>query len=359
MEETRYFIFNSARTFKDCRFYNVRLHEGRAVLDEAARGLFITPVLDSLKHGNVWRRVLAQIDLPEGTRVAWRIFSTDLDHEARGIGDLQHGELSAELLKRLKRFESFRLENTADFLLPGVCGRYIVLAAELFRPEDSPPVILHSLRLYSAWESFLQYLPEYFREEDSFLDRYLRLFSAPYLDLEQSIDALSGTFDPCVASPDTLRWLAGVIGIPYIGLWETERLRKLLISGTYRHKGRLSALPELIEHFTGFSPYVIENFRMLTGEYENDRLYQGCDLNIYLPPEASGANLNLNALCLILDSFLPGGVTYRLLILDMYPVVPDHAYLGINLRLGRYPGAELGVNSRLNFVILGGAPHGE
>ena len=41
------------------------------------------------------------------------------------------------------------------------------------------------------------------------------------------------SFDPGVAPPGMLRWLADVMGIPNIELWETESLRELLSRRTY------------------------------------------------------------------------------------------------------------------------------
>lgn len=361
MEQTRYFIFNHARAFWQCRLFGFTHRGDHVVLEDETEGVLITPVMDCLEHGNTWRRVLAHMRLPEGTQATWRFYATDLEREQQELQTLLRGETAdaGVLFKHLGRFEVCQQDNAADFLLHGVCGRYVVASVEASRPKHAPSVVLHTLQIYASWESFLPYLPECFRDENSFFDRLLRLFSAPYLELEQRIDTFSGTLDPRVAAPDTLRWLAEVMDIPHIDLWDTDNLRKLLVSGTYRKKGRLSALPELVMHYTGYRPFVVENFRALTGEWENDRLYEDVDINMYLPPEASGADLYLDALYLILDSFLPCGVTYRLLILDMYPMIPDRAYLGVNTRLGRYPDAELGVNSRLNYVILGDTSYGE
>lgn len=354
MPETRYLIFNHEAAFGKFILDGFALRDGCLVL-ESGSGAFITPVLDCNERGNQWKRLVAEAGFPEGAYIRWRFFTVDRVYECESLTQLLQSEAYSpnEKLNLLRRFEVFSTDNTFDFLLAGVRGRYAVVAAELLKPEASHPAVIRSIQIFSAWESFLPYLPEIFRDEGGFLDRFLRLLSVPYLDMEKSIDTLSESFDPRVAPPDTLRWLADIMGIPHVGLWGTENLRKLLMDGTYRRKGRLSALPDFIEHFTGFRPYVTENFRMTTGWVENNRLYLGSDLDLFLPPEALKADLNIDALHLIIQSFLPGGVTYRIQTLDDCPVISGHAYLGVNTRLGSYPEGSLGVNSRLNFAILG------
>lgn len=354
MPETRYFIFNHDAVFNKFLLDGFAIKNGRLVL-ESVNGVFVTPVLDCREHSNLWKRLSAEANLPAGTHIKWRFFATDKPYESLNLTEILESKSHppVEKLQLMRRFEVFSTDNTLDFIPAGVKGRYAAVAAEVVRPQGSPPAIISSIQIFSAWESFLPYLPEIFRDEGGFLDCFLRLLSVPYLEMESTLDTLSETFDPHVAHADTLRWLAGIIGIPHVGLWGTENLRKLLTTGTYRRKGRMSALPDFIEYFTGFRPYVTENFRMMTGCDENDRLYYGSELDLLLPPEASKTDLNMDALHLIIQSFLPGGITYRIQTLDIYPVISGHTYLGINTRLGAYPESSLGVSSRLNFAILG------
>lgn len=354
MPETRYLIFNHDAAFSKFILDGFDLRDGRLVL-ESGSGILITPVLDCKEHGNLWKRLLAVAELPAGAQIHWHFITADKPYEYQSLTELLQSEEypPVETLKQLRRFEAFSADNTLDFLLAGVKGRYAVVAAELLKPQNSLPAVISAIQIFSVWESFLPYLPEIFRNEGGFLDYFLRLLSVPYLEMEKRLDTLSELFDPRVAPADMLRWLAGIMGIPHVGLWEAENLRKLLTTGTYRRKGRMSALPDFIEQFTGFRPYITENFRMITGSAENDRLYYGSELDLLLPPEAQKTDLNIEALHLIIQSFLPGGVTYRVQILDIYPVISGHAYLGVNTHLGAYPEGVLGVNSRLNFAILG------
>jgi phage tail-like protein len=320
--------------------FGFSIRDGCAVLEEEPVGMLITPLMDCLEHGNVWLRLLADVECPEGASVTWLFYAAEHPDE-----------------NLTGRVASFRQNGAFDFLLRGVEGRYCMGVAAVRKPEGSPPVVIRSIQVFSAWESFLQYLPEIFRIEHGFLDRFLRLFSTPYLELEQKIDRLAYDLDPRVAPHQTLHWLASVIGIPHSRLWEEGRLRKLLTKGLYRQKGRFSAIAELVELFTGYCPYVVENFRMLTGEEENDCQYKGGDISIFLPPEA--ADTEPDTLHLILIGFLPSGVTYRLRMMNAYLTLSNDAYIGINTSLGQYAEADLGVNSRLNFTVLGDSHNGK
>lgn len=354
MPETRYLIFNHEAAFSKFVLDGF-VPRGDSLVLESGSGVFITPVLDSKEQGCLWKRLLAEIELPADSYIKWRFYRVDKAYESQSLREIlqSNAHTMKEKLDLLRRFEVFSAENTSDFLLTEVKGRYVVAAAGVLKHEGSPPAVIRSVQIFSAWESFLPCLPEIFRDEGGFLDRFLRLLSVSYLDMEKSIDSLPESFDPRVASPDMLRRLAGIMGIPHIGLWGTENLRGLLTAGTYRRKGRMSALPEFIEHFTGFRAYVTENFRMMTGHHENDRLYLGSELDLFLPSEALQADLNMDALHLIVQSFLPCGVTYRIQALDTCPVISGHTYLGVNTRLGTYSESVLGVTCRLNFATLG------
>ncbi len=331
MPETRYFIFNHEAALAGC-FLEHAAWRGGAVRSSGSNARIITPALDSGEQGNRWRRVVADFDCPAGSGISFRVFSAD--------------RKPVDILV-------FEADNAADFLLPGVRGRY--LTVEIILTGD---VALRSLQIFAAWESFTDYLPEIYREPDSFTERFLALFAAQYLDMERRIDTLAGTFDPAVAPEDTLRWLAGLVGIPHLALWSAPGLRRLLAGGLWRRRGQFSAFAGWVECFTGYQPYVAEHFRFLTGREENDRLYRGEDVTVFLPPEAGGAALNLDALTLIIADFLPEGLSCRVRVLDACPVVSGYAYLGINTRVGEYDATAVG-RARIGFSIVGGNRHEE
>jgi len=305
MNQTRYFIFNNA--------------------DESA---FIeTPVYDSGLRGNMWQRVLADAIIPNGGSIIWTLYASDDPNDLK---------------------EVFSINNLTDFIAQNVKGRYLRLRAQM-----SESVRLRLILIYCGWESFLDYLPEIYREYDGFLDRFLKLFSASYLDVEKQIEKLPETFDPRYATDFTLRKLAQIVGVSHVNLWCEDGLRKLLVSGIYSQRGRFSVFRDYIEFFTGFRPNIVENFRAITGNHMSDRLYEGFDITVFLPPEAAKAKLDINSINVVIADFLPSGMTFKVVILDVQPVVSDYAFIGINSRIGAYEQTTIG-SSRIGFSIVGG-----
>ena len=333
MGETRYFIFNHELAFADCRLNGLVWDSGAIKQSSEAPGLLITPSFDSGSLGNVWQRILADVNLPEKASITWCVYVSDLS-------------LAVDEIENLK--PAYTAENTLDFIPQNTRGRYLILTAELRGGAE-----LRSTAIYPAWESFLDYLPELYHDYDGFSDRFLRIFGAQYLDLEQRIDALAGTFDPAVAPEDTLRWLAELVGIPHINLWKTEGLRKLLVSGTYRRRGQFSVFADYVGYFIGCQPYAVEHFRLKTDKPEYQRLYDKGDITVFLPPEAAEQAINTDAVNLIIQDFLPEGLSCRIILLDNYPVVSGYAYLGVNTQVGKYSNIQVG-QSRIGFSIVGG-----
>ena len=355
-KEDRYFIFNHENAFTAGFLSGVIWQDGGLKLNEnESRGVFITPVLDSMARDNAWQRVLLNTVRPDDARITYRFFVVNQPYEAQAVEAMLHdpnGDADIKL-RQLERFESFIAENTEDFLLQNVKGRYLFAAVELYKQGEVSPVVLQMM-IYAAQESFLSYLPEIFQDEGGFLDRYLRLFSVQFLDLEKKISRLPASFDPGVAPSGLLRWLAEVMGIPHIELWETENLRMLLSERTYARKGTLSGLRELIKIYTGFLPHITENFRMYTGIGDIDRLYAGCRLLILMPPGSMNGSRLVDVLHLLIQSFIPLEISYKLILLEDKAQLSGYTYLDVNACLSDYNPAVLEADARVGYAVLGG-----
>jgi phage tail-like protein len=212
---------------------------------------------------------------------------------------------------------------------------------------------LRSLRLYYAWEGVLDYLPAIYQEEGSFLDRFTRLLFAQYLDIEHNIERASFSFDPRVASPEHIRWLAMVVGTPHIELWPVESLRELLIRRTYTRKGTAAGLIELLEIFVGVRPHLVERFKMRGADGRVDPLYADAAVHILFPPDSSRHLPPNEAIHLLVRSFLPEQVSYRLHVLTEGARVGDYSYLGVNTDLSERGSAVLGHNVKVGYSEVG------
>lgn len=355
-KKNRYFIFIHESAFAEGILAGLVWRDGGLTLAAGkASGLFLTPVLDARERGNLWQRVLLRASRPVDGKITCRFYSVDLPYEAQALSEIMSDpdRSLAEKLAELARFEVFAVENADDFLLRGVKGRYLIAALELYRQGAVSPVIWQ-LRIFASQESFLGYLPEIFQEEGGFLDRYLRLFSVQYLEMEREISRLPASFDPQVAPPGLLYWLAEIMGIPHIELWEADNLRRLLASRVYTRKGTLAGLGDLIEIYTGFAPYIVESFRMRTGIDEADSLYGGCRLLILMPSGSVDERRPADALHMLIQTFISHEINYKLIVLEDRARISDYTYLDVNACLTDYSPAVLEKDARIGYAILGG-----
>ncbi len=110
-------------------------------------------------------------------------------------------------------------------------------------------IIQISARGRSRW---LRHLPSLYRE-DEFMGRWLILFERLWQPIEQQIALIDHYFDPLIAPPSMLRWLASWVDCPLENVLHEEQLRQWLRQATslYRRRGTRAALQELLELYTG------------------------------------------------------------------------------------------------------------
>jgi phage tail-like protein len=307
-----------------------------------------------MKAHNLWQRCLSICDIPPDGRISWRLYATDNEQTAQELGRLIADSQTPiqDVLARLSSYEAKKAVGVRDFLLQSINAQFLVCSVELLCQGTTSPR-LRSMQLYYAWEGALSYLPSIYQEEGSFLDRFTRLLFAQYLDVEHDIEEASFSFDPRVASAEHIRWLASVIGTPHVELWPTERLRELLIRRTYTRKGTAAGLIELLEIFTGIRPYLVERFKMRSDDGRFDSLYGDAAIHVLFPAGASRHLPSTEAIHLIVRSFLPEQVSYKLHVLHEGARVGDHSYLGVNTHLVERASAVLGHNIKVGYSELG------
>ena len=112
----------------------------------------------------------------------------------------------------------WRTLPSADALLsetPYVSGRFAWLRVRLgsASPHESP--VVHQIRLATAGEDYLDYLPLTYRRNDldGFLSRWLKLVRGEFGRIEEAIDMLHRLGDPDFVPPDALEWLAQWLGL--------------------------------------------------------------------------------------------------------------------------------------------------
>src|SRR5262249_3509327 len=110
-------------------------------------------------------------------------------------------------------------------------GRYLWLKLRLLTFDASKRPTIRSARIYYQRMSYLRYIPPAYREDPvsaAFLERFLSLFESVFHGIELEIDQLHRFFDPKLAPPGFLPWLASWINLSVDDDLPTDRVRRLI-----------------------------------------------------------------------------------------------------------------------------------
>jgi len=107
--------------------------------------------------------------------------------------------------------------------------------------------------------SYLKYLPSFFSANE-FLGRLLLIFEQILTPLDRQIDTLHDYFDPRMAPPDFLPWLASWLGLVLDERWPEGQRRELIRSAVelYEWRGTKRGVSEFLRLYTGFTPEIAE-----------------------------------------------------------------------------------------------------
>ncbi|MDQ6423030.1 phage tail protein [Paenibacillus sp. LHD-117] len=312
-------------------------------------GLWLSKRFDSTESGTVWHKLTADAFVPEGTQLRVSYFC--LDHERAVIA----GEYRSvddwiadpsipykEKLEGLATFWSPSIPNPKDALFMGAKGRYLWLKLEWNGTERHTPTV-EKLRLYFPRETYLDYLPPVYQEDEEsrdFLERYLSIFGTAFTELEEEIGDLSRYIDPYRATGEHLRWLATWIGLETDDYWTDEQVRSFILAAPelYRYRGTKRGIGAVIEMYTGVRPIIVEQFqtkamrdhaelRNLTDALYGDNPYS---FTVLLRPEQALNEKQRVVIEGLLEEQKPAYTEAKLVQLQPWMYLDLHTYLGIN-----------------------------
>jgi phage tail-like protein len=124
-------------------------------------------------------------------------------------------------------------------------------------PEPQPSITPPGMPTDQS--SYLKYLPA-FLGGNEFLGRFLLIFEQLLTPLDRQIDNLYDYFDPRMAPPDFLPWLASWLGLVLDERWPEGQRRELIRAAVelYEWRGTRRGLSEFLRLYTGFTPEIIE-----------------------------------------------------------------------------------------------------
>jgi phage tail-like protein len=147
-------------------------------------------------------------------------------------------------------------------------GRFLYLKLMLTTFDERNRPLVRNARIFYPRKSYLRYLPPVYSEDPvaaAFLERFLSLFETVFQGLEEEIRDLFHYFDPQLAPPEFLPWLASWINLAIDENLPEDRIRRL-ISGApdlFSRKGTPLALATFLEIYTGKPVLLTEHSRMI------------------------------------------------------------------------------------------------
>ncbi|QZY54469.1 phage tail protein [Crassaminicella profunda] len=327
--------------------------------------------LDSCEKETIWHRVIMDAYIPEETYIKFSYFANEskevvLNGESINLDQLMMDK-SISFQKKLEVLENFWIEsilNPMDALLHKAKGRYLWYKLEFVGSEESFPFI-KKMRIYFPMQSYLEYLPEIYREDKKskdFLQRFLGIFQTMFLDMEEEIDHMHKYFDPDMVSKDFLEWLSMWVGIEDHYLWTRDQLKKLVKNAVnlYKKKGTQKGLEEVIELYTGEKPYIIEQFRVkkfMVDQYAKnllENLYGDHPymFTILVKSESVRTEKEYMTLKKIIEKYKPAYTQVNLVVLKPFIYMDQHTYLGVNTRLTQLMPLRLDNDSAIPFSTI-------
>jgi phage tail-like protein len=312
-------------------------------------GVWLSGRFDSTEQGTVWHKLTADTFVPEGTQLRLSYFSLDDDRAViagayRSVDDWISDPAVPykEKLAGLSHLWSAPIPNPKDALFMGAKGRYLWLKLEWIGTERHSPSV-EKLRVYFPRETYLDYMPAVYQEDEEsrdFLERYLSIFGTAFSELENEIGDLSRYIDPYRATGEHLRWLATWIGLETDDYWTDEQVRAFIIAAPelYRYRGTKRGIGAVIEMYTGVRPIIIEQFqtkgmrdhaelRSLTDALYGDNPYS---FTVLLKPEQSLNEKQRVVIEGLLEEQKPAYTEAKLVQLQPWMYLDLHTYLGIN-----------------------------
>lgn len=258
-------------------FYQGMTHDDACKLSttEAINHNCILPLIDSGIEGCEWNRLRFMTDmLPDSVLY---VYVAAID-EKKGADILMNSDVTwREKLKFLSSIKCLRFINKADMLLYEISGRYLWLGFEIIGEGAD----IKNIEIEAMADNFMNVFPEVYREKNSFMHRYLSVFSNIHYDLSYNIEHRDEMIDAEKASKKMVETYIKWLGIDVDGSFlEESLLRELLKKAPelIKYKGTKRSIEQIFDLFIGEKPSIVE--RNLLESRENDINYEAYD-NLY------------------------------------------------------------------------------
>lgn len=360
--EPKYFLLNKKEDYEKGYSNNLKIQDESIYVENQSKGkaIFLSQFYDSGDLDNNWYRLRIG---KQGNGILKLTYycCNDISY----IYEAMNNELTYEEIDQL--MENFKIKtvvNPFDLLLYDAKGRYFWFKLEILDLNKEATVI-KSIKIEYPMQSLVRYLPEFYQDDQesrSFLDGYLGIFEALYMDLEKVIDNISHYFDPDTTDKEFLEWLAKWVKVENTYIWKEDKLRYLLknIVGFYKNAGTVKGMSDIIELYAGEKPYIVEYFQIK--EYMKYVEQADMMLNLYgdnpyeftviLSEKSIPSEKEYKEIYKLIEEFKPAHTEVKLIILKPYVFLGNYTYLGINTFLNSDRSMELDGMAKLAFTRI-------
>lgn len=218
-----------------------------------------------------------------------------------------------------------------DVLLYGIKGRYLWLCIELL---GTGIAFINSINVDSPGDIMLDVFPEIYQERESFLHRYLSVFSSVFMDFEYKIEGIHNEMDLETAGADMLKVFGEWMGLNLSGSFlSEEKLRSLLIRlhAFNRMKGTKQSVLGLTEVLLGEPGILVERNLLEHGDRGlYDALYGNSPYDITLLINGRADEQTQSCLLFYLKQFIPVRSRVKIVFLNHCCNLDSYCYLDVN-----------------------------
>ncbi len=343
-KDKKFFSINKKTDFEKCTSQNLHIENDTVQLDEQAqKGIFFLKPVDTFEKGMVWDRIAIQMNTPDGSKVKGFFHATD--SEALYKAALNPQASLKEKLSLFETLEMLEIDDPSDALIHTLKGRYLLGWLSIFASGASP--VIERIRIHYPFQSLLDYLPEVFRtgENADFLHRYLSIFRTLLMELEEEIDLSPLHLLTEHGSEDDIWWLAQTLGLESPEIWSIKALKNRVRKATElsQIRGTRLGIHEVTRFIAGLDCFIVEQHDLgrkgadayLITLY--DRLYgkSPSDFTVIVPEDKLASEQVYNQMKKAIDGVKPAFASCRLVSLQPYLRLDQHAYLGINSTINK------------------------
>ncbi len=287
---------------------------------------FLKPI-DGVDIGSKWGRLTSELLSSEEIVCYIYIMATDeleiVTEEAKSVHlDEYFYDSQIESYKKiglLNKLGAKRFVNAGDVLLYDLEGRFLFIAVEILGNGEAS---IGNIRVGVRGDNFIGAFPAVYQERNSFLHRYLSIFSSIYNDISEQNDRLYEMLDLDKCSVELLEMYGSWFGIDLKGGFLPEDVLRNIVKEAYilnRMKGTKWVLERLLQIMLGEDAVLFEN-----------RFHDGGAFNVTVLVNRKLTEELRHQIMFILDQFRPIRTKIRLLQMEREAVMDGNSYLDLN-----------------------------